>query len=76
MFAAQATVEGASVLDLCLELQWEGAGFVESKGVHIGLSVAAEQCLEPAVVGAAFPHVNDIAFEEDLGVYELLAFWA
>ncbi len=69
MFAAEATVEWASVLDFCLKLQWEGARFVESEGIHVGLGVATEECLEPAVLRAAFPHVNDIVLEEDLGVY-------
>lgn len=76
MLAAEAAVEGAAVPDLCLELKRERAGFVVSEGVHVGFSITAEERLKPAMLRAAFPHVDDAVFEQYLSVDECFAFRA
>src|SRR5439155_12201042 len=52
VLGAEATVMGTSVLDLGLELQWQGSRLVVRRDVRVKLGVAEHQRLEPAVARA------------------------
>jgi hypothetical protein len=72
VFRAQPTIRRTTVAHLGLEGQRDGAGLVEPRRVQVHLRVAVHQCLEHAVVAAAFTQVHlplpdvDLPVDDDL----------
>ena len=73
---AEAAVEGAAVFDLGAEVQGDGAGLVESDAADVHLGVGADDALEPAVLWAAFSHVDLVVADDYLGIDDGFAFGA
>ena len=73
---AEPAVQGAAVLNLCAEIQRDGAGLVETHAADVHLGVRADNPLEPTVFGAALPHIDLVVADDYLRVDNRLAFRA